>query len=270
MTARSPSIKNLLSTAAESCALALASGDEPFFKKLEWWLADGVFNHEPFGMFRTDDPYRPGDTRTVGGFLQQETRHHWDGMRHLHDLFCQQVMELLEGWVRQWLVHQAGQRAVDEKEWDRDWAGEWEEALFMVSLHPKADASAWEEFLALPLATVVEGWREHAARVADERALRAARMVSRQAIEAAMVEKVANDFAHQRRQCPGLSVLASLEALLDDPYPSTALELAVFVRSSAFTRRLAGEDLGRIHARFPLPEAWANPDSLARPAAQDH
>ena len=255
-------IRVVLSQAAEACALGLASGDEPFFKKLEWWLADGVFNNEPYGMFRTELPYSKGDQRTVAEFLAQETHHRWDGMDTLRDLFNQQVSEILEQWVLSWLPLHLKSPVPSPDEWERVWVHEWEEELFLVNLNPRFEESSWDEFLSLPLATLVEGWRSHAARVASARALRAARMVSRQGLEAAIIEKVSDELAHSRTTRPHQSILQALEALVGSGGRVLPLEVAVYVHSPSFTRRVDAQILREVQARFALPASWAHLDPV--------
>lgn len=249
-------IQTLLSQAAQACAVELASADEPFFKKLEWWLADGVFNNEPYGMFRTTNPYFQGDKRTVEEFLSQETHHRWDGMDTLRDLFNQRVLELLEEWVLNWLMAHPQGAAPTPEQWEKMWVHEWEEALFLVELNPRFEGNQWEEFLALPVATLVEGWREHAHRVAATRALHAARMVSRQDLEAAIIEKVSDELSHQRASAPKQSTLEALEALVGENGCVQKLEVAVYVHSPSFTRRVDPALLKQVQERFPLPSSW--------------
>lgn len=251
-------IRKLLLEAADACALSIASGDEPFFKKLEWWLADGVFNHEPYGMFRTDTPYKKGDTRTIGDYLKQETRHRWDGMETLRDLFSQKVMEMTEEWVLKWLPNQV-KKMPSPEEWERRWAHEWDEALYLAGLHPELPDAAWEEFLSLALTTIVERWRDQAARVATERALQAARMVSRQGLESAIVERVSNEVSHSRSVSPELSCLEILESMVSDEVGPSEVEIAVYVHSPPFTRTASAQIVKALQERFPLPGSWRHP-----------
>lgn len=251
-------IRKLLLEAADACALSIASGDEPFFKKLEWWLADGVFNHEPYGMFRTEAPYKKGDARTIGQYLEQETRHRWDGMETLKDLFAQKVLELTEEWVLKWLPDHVAKMPSPE-EWERRWGHEWEEALYLAGLHPELPDAAWEEFLSLSLSTIVERWREHAARVATERALQAARMVSRQGLESAIVERVSDEVAHFKSLTPDVSLVEILEFIAIEKSAISETEIAVYVHSPSITQATCSRTVKALQERFPLPKSWRHP-----------
>lgn len=259
-----PQIQTVLAAAAETCALGIANGDEPFFKKLEWWLADGVFNQEPHGMFRTEDPYRPGDLRTVAEFLAQEPHHRWDGMNTLADLFAIHVLEMLGAWCQDYLKVRLGPSAPGEEEWENVYAPEWEDALHMADLHPQSPASIWTEFLALPLGTLVENWRSRAAEVARERRLKAARMLSRQDIEQSMVARVDAALRAGRARLEGP---LDLEALLTDTARGLgewgSTEVAIYVHSSLFAQNTERALLRRLAQRFPIPAAWERGGELA-------
>ena len=240
--------KESLVTTATTCALVLASGEEPFFKRLEWWLADGAFNHAPFGMFRSEQPYQPKDLRTVRQFLAQPAPHRWEGTSILRDLFDEQVLEMLQEWAA---VHLG--TAADPLAFQGQAIEEWEDALMLVGLHPRVRGSAWEEFLSLPLTTVVEPWRGQARQVARERACQAARFVSRQQVEAAAIHGVAEEMSRRRRATPGGSVESWLAQAAE---ARGAFDVALYVRAAVFTQRLEASRVAPLQERYVVPAEW--------------
>ena len=260
-----PQIKDHLHTLADQCALALSSGDEPFFKHLEWWLADGVFNLEPHGMFRAEQPYRAHDPRTVGEYLQQPTFHRWEGVHVLFDLFAQEVLEQLEQWAKEHLKDVVPADSLPtEDEWRHVFAPEWDEVLYMVGMHPRGPHNMWEEFLQLPVAAVIENWRPHAERAALERRGNAARMASQHEVEVAMIQRIskavaarlsARTSAGQPPTEPAWEAL--LEVIAAEQGPVGALEVALYVHSSLFVNTVPSRVVAALHARYPLAGARA-------------
>ena len=258
-----PQIQTILAAAAETCALSIATGDSAFFNQLEWWLADGVFNHAPHGMFRTDDPYVVGELRDVAEFLSQEPRHRWEGVHTLRDLFSNQVLELLEGWCKDHLSQTLGDSAPGTDEWENVYVHEWEDALFLADLHPRAESSIWNEFLGVPLATVVEKWRHHAEQVADERRLKAARMLSRQDIERSMIARVERALQNHRLDHPSPHdiplLLSEVSQKLGEWGP---LEVALYVHSTLFSQNADRALLQVLYRTHPIPERWLSEQGL--------
>lgn len=264
-----PQIKERLAGLADRCALALSSGDEAFLKRLEWWLADGVFNLEPHGMFRTEHPYGADDPRSVGDYLQQPTFHRWEGTQVLFDLFVQEVLDQLEAWVRAKLEQELpADTTPGDDEWEQVFAPEWEESLYLVGLHPRAHDHLWTEFLALPLAVVVENWRLHAGEMAVQRQRQAARSVSRHDLEVSMIRRVAhavakrlpllgsavartaNEGAAGERPAPAWEqVLSEIASEWGEVGP---LEVALYVHSALFAQNVPPATVQALHRRYPL------------------
>ena len=252
-----PQVQSVLHAAAEQCALGIESANLPFFKELEWWVADGVINLEPHGMFRVETPYRVGDLRTVREFLQQDSHHQWEGVRTLMDLFNNHVEELLSDWCQEYLQKTLFDDAPDEDEWDNVYAVEWEGAMFLADIHPKSTESLWDEFLNLPLLPVVERWRLRAEVVAKERRYRAARMVSRQDVEQAMVDRVKKTLEKYRanHETPH-DIERLLLEIREDLGEWGPLEVALYVHSSMFVQGTEASLLARLFRAHPIPKRW--------------
>ena len=256
-------IQTVLAAAAETCALSIDQGEVPFFKQMEWWLADGVFNQEPHGMFRTQAPYQKGDLRSVAEFLAQEPFHRWEGLHTLRDLFCSRVIELLSSWCQERLKDQLGADAPGEDEWEHVYQAEWEDALYLADLNPNAPVSIWDEFLELPLSTLVENWRDHAQDVAQDRRLKAARMLSRQDLEQSMILRVSGALERLRQ---GHAHPHDTALLLDETCAVLGewgpTEVAIYVHSSLFSQNTEAALLNRLYALYPIPESWQNEKGL--------
>ena len=252
-----PQVQSVLHAAAEQCALGIENASIHFFRELEWWVADGVLNQEPYGMFRVEDPYRHGDLRTVREFLQQECHHRWQGAGTLQDLFANQVEEMLTDWCQEYLKNTLGADAPGDDEWDNVYAVEWEGAVFLADLHPRSKESMWDEFLDLPLLPVVERWRFRAEVVAKERRYRAARMMSRQDLEQSMVERVKATLEKYRanHETPH-DIERLLREIRSDLGAWGDVEVALFVHSSMFFQSTEPELLARLFQEHPIPKRW--------------
>lgn len=256
-------IQPVLAAHAETCAISVAQGEVNFFKEMEWWLADGVFNQEPHGMFRTESPYQKGDLRTVAEFLDQEPFHRWEGLQTLRDLFSTRVIEMLSEWCRKRLSEQLGEDAPCEDEWENVYQAEWEDALYLADLNPHASRSLWDEFLEVPLETLVERWRPHAQAVAQERRLKAARMLSRQDLERSMIIRVADKLERLRHDHPTPhDVPLLLQQACQDLGRMGSLEVSIYVHSSLFAQNTESGMLNQLYALYPIPDSWQNEKGL--------
>lgn len=252
-----PQIKALLSELSESCEVALASDDMPYYPALKWWLADGVFNLAPHGLFSTDRPYEgQNDPRTVREFLQQVPRVRYEGMHSLLDLFSEEVMNLMGAWAHEVMQQRMGEGFPSEDEWETVYLPEWEAILQMTGLHPKSDGF-WDEFLDLPLAVHVEPMRLAAHQMALQRRAKIARTVSRQDLEATMVQVMAAVVTQEQAERPRDQDWEGwLHALLEREELRYPLEVAMYVNSSQFTRLVRPPHLRSFVDRFPIPVSW--------------
>lgn len=255
-------IKDLLVPLALECEADFSSGTEPFFKQLEWWLADGVFNHEPHGMFRTQDPYQGvADDRCIGEYLYQETHHRWEGMQTLMDLFVQKVLEMLDDWAFRRISTKLGTSPLSREEWEEVYSPEWEEVLRMINLDPRQSSSSWDEFLEMSLPIVIEPWRMYAEETARARARKTARTVSRHAIETAMIGRVKEMVSVCQALHPQWMEQELLRQVSQDLGRENVgqLEMGLYVHSSHFARRVPASDLPGFRQAYPIPDHWLEP-----------
>lgn len=259
-----PQIKALLSELSESCEVALASDDMPYYAALKWWLADGVFNLAPHGLFATDIPYQgTSDARTVREFLKQTPKVRYDGMHTLLDMFAEEVMNLMGGWAHEIMQQRMGDDFPSEDEWEQVYLPEWESILQMTGLHPKSEGF-WDEFLDLPLAVHVEPLRFAAHQMSMQRRMKIARTVSKHDLEGSMVQVIGEIVGREQAERPKEeSWEAWLLALLEREEARLPLEVAMYVNSSQFTRLVRPEEVRRFVARFPIPAFWTNANATA-------
>lgn len=252
-----PQIKALLSDLSESCEVALTSDDMPYYPTLKWWLADGVFNLAPHGLFKTDHPYEgANDPRTVRDFLSQVPQVRFEGMHTLLDLFAEEVMGLLSGWAHSVLQKNMGDAFPSEDEWEQVYVPEWEAILSLAGLHPKGEGF-WDEFLDFPLAVHVEPLRFAAQQMALQRRAKIARTVSRQDIESTMIQVISALVSQEQGNRPKDQPWAEwLMGVLDREQVRYPLEVAMYVHSTHFTRLVNPGQVRQFVERYPIPSFW--------------
>lgn len=258
-----PQINTVLAQAIDACLQAIEDQEFGLFSQMQCWLSDGVFNHEPHGTFRCEQPYRPGDVRTVEQFLTQPARHRWEGRQTLFDVFSDEVLCRYETWVRSYLEQQeAGiPKPLRDDEWESVYYPIMEEMLDTAAALPLMGEGLWREFLGASLSSMVEPWRMWCEELASRRARKAARLVSRQHLEKQMIHRVEAEAERLRKANPRLAWPAFLEVVRGQLHGHADLHLAVFVHSHAFLQLVQDNDeLRQVQDRYRLPEEWHSPE----------
>lgn len=249
-------IQNALSYFADHFSKELERDLHGFFKRMGWWLTDGVLNGEPSGLFKCKDPYRGKlEKRTVREFLDQEPNHLLGDIQSLRDLFNQQTKYWIEEWFKEELSENFGSEAPSIQDWEKKWSHILEATLDVYALNPEHE-SEWDKFLDLKLKSVVETWRFKAELEAKKRFDRLSSAAMLNELESCILIRLTGLFDKQRMEYPVGGTLQWLSGMSSELGSYSKIEMGLFVRSDVFRKKWGGQHLEEIDRLYPKDPEW--------------